>query len=356
MIRHAILLCATLTLAAAAHPAAAEDFLRDDGTLRYRFYTDWELLYVERDGTQSVEFVYEDRLAPPVGSAAFRDVLDGDDVVDDDEELGGRGVIGLRLNPTSAIEVVATGFTHGRSAQVRRPAAMDLFAFEAPDPQTLGSPINDFAFDAASAFDLDYDSEFYSGEINYRHAFQVEGADYRFNFLAGVRALRLEEDLRLTSTKPGTFGILSFVDVGNYDIATRNTLIGAQLGGEAIIPLLDDRLEFDLYGVGGMYANRSDVRSTFQSRTFLFGTSSHQDSRSEWDEAGVIEAAAHFTVRLYRGLELKMGYRAIYLLDVAAAPDQFPRSGAPSDFFGNAYDDDAKTIFHGPSLGLKVVF
>ncbi len=341
-----------LLATAAPEARAADDHIRKDGSLRYRFYTDWELLYVERDGTPSVEVGFSDP-TPPTPSASFREILDTDDVVDDDEEFGGRGVLGIRLDERSSIELVFTGFGHDRDTR-RRDISDTLFAFENPDAGALAG-IDDNNFDAAVQFDLEYDSEFYSGEINYRRMFEVDGADYRFNLLAGIRAVRLEEDLNFFSIDDDVAGVpVAANGFGRYDVETRNSLIGVQLGVETEIPLVEDLVDFDLYAVGGAFANRADGRNEFADIDATPVT--FRQSRSEWDDAGLIEGAAHLTVRLFRGIELKMGYRAIYLINVATAPDQFPRSGSAGDFFGNNYDNDGKTLFHGPSLGLKVAF
>jgi hypothetical protein len=344
--RSAFALAAAFALLVPAGSArAGADFMRDDGTIKYRFYTDWELLYVERDRTPDVEVSFFSRVPDP----AFREALSTDAVVDDDEEFGGRGVIGFRLDERSAIEAVFMGWGHERSAHVSGGA--DYFAFEYPDLDNMGvgTPVlGDNGFDFALAHDLDYDEDFYNGELNYRHRLEVDGADYSFNLLAGIRAIRLEEDLDFKSIDGIPFG-----EIGTYNIATRNTLIGGQLGVEGLVPLWGDRLELDLYLAGGGYANQATVYSDYFDS--LSGDTARQ-SQTEWDPAGVFETAAHFTIRVYRGVQIKAGYRAVYLVNIAAAPDQFARSGSYGDFFENSFENDGATIFHGPSLGVTVDF
>jgi len=323
-----------------ARAAGEGDVFRDDGSLRYRFYTGLELLYVERDRTPDVEVSFE----------GLREVLSTDAVVDDDEEFGGRGVLGFRLDGTSAIEAVYMGWGHEESKTKRRPVMGNLFAFEAPDAMAFP----DESFDGAAVHDLEYDSILHSAELNYRHGLEVDGADYRFNLLAGIRALRLEEDLSLDSwDSPLLVTPPPASQIGQYDIATRNTLVGGQLGVETFIPLWDDWLDFDAYFAAGGYANQAKVFIDY-----FDGASGTQirQSRSEWDPAGVLEAALHFKVRLWRGVRMNLGYRAVYLINIAAAPDQFSRSGSGGDFFGNSFDNDGKTVFHGPSIGLGVDF
>jgi len=357
VIRLPIALSAALVLLVPGASAADYDYLRDDGTIRYRFYTDWELLYVERDRSPDVEVGFLNPGDPAESSTigmpnpGFREILGTDDVVDDDEHFGGRALLGMRLTENSAVEVVFMGWGHDRSATVRDagPVAtgQDLFAFEFPD---ASGPLTDDSFDSAAVFDLDYDSDFYNGELNYRHRVNVEGADYHFNLLAGLRALRLEEDLDFTSLDELPLGPNG---LGTYNISTRNTMIGAQVGVETFVPLWEDRLDFDLYAVAGGYANQANSYINFFDSGS--GTTSRQ-SRIEWDSAGVFEAAAHFTLRVWRGVRVRGGYRAVYLVNIAAAPDQFARTGGPGDFFGNSFDNDATTVFHGPSLGVSVDF
>lgn len=354
MIRLSLALSAALALLVPAGSALAgeADYLRDDGTLRYRFYTEWELLYVERDRSPDVEIGYlspsdafASSISRPIGPG-FREILSTDSVVDDDEEFGGRAVLGFRVNDRSAAEVVFMGWGHERSATVRDIGGDSLFAFEFPD---LAAPLDDDGFDGAEVFDLDYDEDFYSGELNYRHHLDVDGADYHFNLLAGLRVIRLEEDLDFTSWDE--FPLTN--EFGTYNIATRNTLIGGQLGVETFVPLWKDILQLDLYGVAGGYANETNVYSNFFNG--LTGDTDRQ-SRVEWDAAGVFEAAAHLTVRVWRGVRIRAGYRAVYLVNIAAAPDQFPRTGGVGDFFGNNFDNDGNTVFHGPSLAVSADF
>jgi len=341
-VRLPIALTAALLLLAPAGLARAvgeNDPFREDGSIRYRFYTEVELLYIERDHSPSVEVTFSD--------STNRELLDTDAVVDDDEEFGGRAVLGFRLNRTSSIEAVYMGWGHERSRAAYSVVDEDLNAFEFPEL----TAIDDESFDDAAVHDLAYDEDFHSAELNYRHALEVDGADYRFNLLAGIRAIRLEEDLQLTSFDELPVGCC----VGTHNIAARNTLAGLQLGVETFVPLWEDRLDLDLLGVAGGYANQAKVRIDFQN---LDGgpPTRYRASRSEWSPAGVFEAAAHLRVRLWPGVRMKLGYRAVYLVNIAQAPDQFARSGAASDFFGNNYDDDGHAVFHGPSIALGVDF
>jgi hypothetical protein len=343
--RTLLALAAVLLLAAPGSARAGDqDPFREDGSIRYRFYTEWELLYVERDRSPDVEVGYFNADGSLAGVPS-REVLSTDEVVDDDEHFGGRALFGVRLNERSSVEIAFAGWGHSRSATERDPGE-NLDAFEFPE-----FPLDDGEFNDAAVFDLDYDSDFYSGELNYRHALAVDEADYRFTLLAGVRALRLEEDLDFTSWDEIPFDPTSF---GTYNIATRNTLIGGQVGIETHVPLWEERVVFDLYGVAGGYANLANVYINYadvDSDPLLF-----RQSRKEWDPAGVFEGAAHFTFRIWRGVRVRAGYRVIYLVNIAAAPDQFPRTGATSDVFGNTFDNDGATVFHGPSLAVNVDF
>jgi len=349
-VRPTLILTAALVLLApvGARAAGENDPYRDDGTMRYRFYTGGELLYMERDGTPDVEVTHNIRsqccALPPI----VTEVIGTDDVIDDDEEFGGRLFLGMRLNRSSAVEAVYMGWGHSRSTSAFSPFE-DLNAFEFPDASSFA----DGAFDDAAVHDLEFDSEFHSGEINYRHAVQVDGADYRFNLLAGLRGIRLEENLDLTSWDSVLFGTPppAFI-IGEYDISTRNTLIGAQVGVETFVPLWADRLDLDLYFVAGGYANQTNIYvDSFEGNS---GTRGRQ-SEIDWEPAAVIESAIHLNVRLWRGVKMTLGYRAIYINNIAAAAEQFPRSGSPGDTNKN-FDVSSDTVFHGASLGLGIDF
>ncbi|NNL65264.1 MAG: hypothetical protein HKP30_03375 [Myxococcales bacterium] len=344
MNRLALALLTATVCAATAGTAVANDALRADGTLKYRFYTDWELLYLERDGPPNTDVGFFDPTAPPAIGNDLVKVLSTDDALEDGYEFAGRAVLGYRLDPESAVEIVFTGFEDDGSASESDPGA-NLQALIGGGAGSIAQA-NNANFEDATRFTLDYDSDYYSGELNYRHALEVPGADYRFSLMAGLRGVRFTEDLRFTSVSPGS-------GVGTHDVATRNTLFGAQLGFDGFIPLYEDRIELELAGVAGGYANQSSTTAEFNNQVPAFR---YRESRTEWGPAALLEASGFLKFRIYRGVRLSAGYRAIYLVNVATAPDQFPESASNSDFFGNRFDNDGRTLFHGPSLKVSVDF
>lgn len=345
-----------LALALLAIPAHAGDYgeAHDEWTGGLHFYTDAEVIFFERSQNNNADV----SLLEPAPGGGVRVVLQTDDVVDDDEELGGRGVLGVRFSETDAVEIVGMGFDHHRSATVRSPGEdLDpVFRDESADgSQFLVNNNVNGDFEAAALHDLEFDSDFYSGELNWRRYHQVPGTGYSFRLLAGIRAARLEEDLTFISwdDNPPVPRTRGGGAVGVYRIQTRNTLAGGHVGVESRVDLFGERVFLDLFASAGGYANQAKVISEFISDQT--GRPVRQ-RRTEWNPAGIFEGSAHLRFRVWGGWRMAFGYRAIYLMGIAVAPDQFTRSAFDSDFFGNSFDDDGHTLFHGPSFQVGYQF
>jgi len=310
-----------------------------------RVYAEIEALWIERDRTNNTHVSYFD--PPPLFGPDRRSVIETDDVIDDDEEIGGRVAFGLRFDEASALEIVGMAWGHERSETVRDIGGDRLEPVFAPSSLPNNAVPN---FRQAEIHDLEFDSELYGAQLNYRHTLDVGSAHVRL--LAGLGSFRLTEDLTFNTVGeiPATAA-----DLGRYKVETRNTLYGGQVGLDARVPLGLDWLGLELFGSAGGYANQAkSIIQLFDAQAGPAG--SVRQSREEWNPAGIFELAAFLRVRLHRGVWLSGGYRGTYLLGVALAPDQLARSGQVSDFFGNAFDDDGHTLFHGPSVKLGVEF
>jgi len=346
--------CLVLALLMLHAPARADDFdgAHDEWTGGLHVYTDVEVIYFERDHTNNADV----GLLDPAPGGSTRVVLQTDDVVDDDEELGGRAVLGVRFTERDAIEIAGMGFDHHRSATVRSPTQELLPVFrDAAGGSGSFLVGNNGDFENAALYDLEFDSDFYSGELNWRRYHRVPGTGYSFRLLAGLRAARLEEDLTFIAwaQNPPVPATRGGGAVGVYRIQTRNTLAGAHLGAEARVDLFGDRVFLDLFGSAGGYANQAKVITEFVGSSVPNGV---RQSRDEWNPAGMFEGSAHLRFRVHGGWRVALGYRALYLMGIAVAPDQFTRSAFDSDFFGNSFDDDGHTLFHGPSFQVGYQF
>lgn len=341
----AFLIALTLSTLFVPAPDARAD--GDGAGLDLSFYGDFEALYIERDHTNNQDVGF---FTP--GNQRI-EVLKTDDVIDDDEDFGGRAVLGIGIGPESSVEAVFTAFAHQGSKTKRDPGEDLDPIFDTTWPPGQVTVIGTSDFRSAATYDLEFSSNFWNAELNYRHLWEVDGADYNFHLLGGLRVVRLNEDISFISyddqNNRTSFG---YGNTGRYKVETRNTLIGAQIGAESHVPLFTDRLALDLYGVAGGFANQANVVVNYREDDH----GELRNSRTEWDAAGVFEASAHLNVRVIDQVNLSFGYRAFYLMGLAVAPDQIAKSGRSSDFFGNTYDNDASTLFHGPSFKVSVRF
>jgi len=346
-VRHSFAWFALLLLVAplgSARAAGEDDPFRDDGSIRYRFYTGGELLYLRRSGGDDVPITQNIRCCT---LPLVTEELTSNDAVNGDWKFGGRGYFGARLDAVSSVEVTYLGIGYSGDETAAAPAFETLNAFELPDAMTFP----DGSFDDAAYHQIKYDAMLHSGELSYRRRLEVDGVDYHFNLLAGLRALRFEEDLGLDSWDSDT-DPLPASEFGHYDVSARNTLIGAQVGADAFVPLWAERLDLDIYFAVGGYANEANVYSSYVDGNT--GTNIRQ-SDNEWKASGVLEAAAQLQFRLWRGVRMNLGYRAVYLINVASGPGNFAESGGNDDFF-DSYDAGSEVLFHGASVGFGVDF
>jgi hypothetical protein len=212
------------------------------------------------------------------------------------------------------------------------------------DSSSLIGPFHDRsftqAFDGALEMQAYYRSFFYTAELNYERVF----SDQRDSFLSlsgigGFRFANLSEKFSLTAIQESSFG--------EYDISTKNDLIGVQLGFDFHINAIKN-LHWDLMGKAGVGLNRmsataflGDQSNTVELRHF---------NQQNWKSNIFAEASAGAGYRPLSRLDIHIGYGMLYFCGLALAPNQIDKSSNTTEFHmsRNGY-----VIVHGIYAGIS---
>jgi len=178
------------------------------------------------------------------------------------------------------------------------------------------------------------------------------------NAFYGVSFLSLDEEFEWHSqdnaagNTPGTNGY------GQYNIETDNRLIGlvAGINAERKIGAKSTLLGSLKLGV---YANRAKQTSHMENDVDLVAPDIGDGSKKEWKAAGLLQGRVGIEFTPKQNMQVRVGYQALYLSNVALAPDQITFGG---ELAGSALDsrlsklDTDHILLHGPYLGLHISF
>jgi hypothetical protein len=186
--------------------------------------------------------------------------------------------------------------------------------------------------DAGDAITSTYSSTLHNAEANLTR--QV--CDW-LNVLAGFRYVELNEQ-----------GLTELVNPAvpyRYAVRTDNRLYGGQLGADAML-WCRDRYTLGLNGRAGVYGNHSRHRAVTDTGVARLISSGAQSRTSFIGELALIG-----TGRLTERVNVRGGYRLLWIDGVALAEDQF----AVSDFNnGVGYDGSGDVFYHGAFVGLEL--
>ena len=180
--------------------------------------------------------------------------------------------------------------------------------------------------DNATRHSIAMDSDLHNLELNVRRRWTSAGCLLHGSYLAGVRYVSLNEDLRFEATVPDG-GFL------NYDIEAENEAVGFQLGGNMFV-CVSPRLKLGVEMEGGIYGNDSTVTDTMNTFEIPDGqagnplSSTFGGTDNETDVAFVGELNVTALFRITPRLTLRGGYTLLYLDNFALAQNHF-NTGAP---------------------------
>ena len=298
-----------------------------------------EWMYLERDAIAGDDHIFSSDgiLGPPALSTGGLDDLG--------RESGFRVTGAYLIGPSTNLELTYFGaFNWAASGEVT--SATD----------NLYSVISDFgAFpsggyqetDEGDLHRLAYSSELDNAELNLRRRWISANCLFHTSFLAGVRYLRLREDLTYYTRSTVRNGEL------NYDLGTDNDLIGFQIGTESAI-CLTPRFKLGAEIEAGVYGARTK-QSTHVTATTV--SPDLIESVKDNDAAFVGEAGVFGLFRITPRLTARAGYTVLYVNGVALAADNFnpesPNQLVPLVGRDPFIDNNGDALFHGANLGLE---
>jgi Putative beta barrel porin-7 (BBP7) len=196
----------------------------------------------------------------------------------------------------------------------------------------------DLGLSSLNFFDVDQIDLTYASHINnYEINFILPYASVQY--LAGFRYLTVDERYDI-STFSATTGS------GDYQILTRNRMYGGQLGARTQWQI--ERFIFDFEGRAGVFANAAHQDQTVVDAS---GFQLRNASGSEREPAFVGEVSSYLFIPMGTHFTGRLGYTAIWIEDLALAPDQLDFSNTATS--GTGVYARHGMLIHGFNAGLE---
>jgi len=211
--------------------------------------------------------------------------------------------------------------------------------------------------DRARFHSIGYSSSVDSFELHFRKRWTGPNCRVQGSWLAGVRYMYLMEDFEYltiggdNNPNPAIFEARGTMD---YDIRTKNSLTGLQVGGDlwtSVVP----GISFGGEAKGGIYGNYAQQgTSIYASTTNPAQASTLIERDNDSDVALVGEASLLFIYRTSPNWTIRSGYTFVYLDGVALAPENF-NSTTP---FSTAralqpLNHNGSMLLHGFTMGFE---
>jgi len=216
----------------------------------------------------------------------------------------------------------------------------------------FASPATIDPFDGADLHRITYGSRLHSAEINLRH--QAEPAScLASTWLVGVRYLKVSEDFAFFSSVNDWMG--NGPAYGTYAVTTNNDLLGGQLGTE-LVWSCTPRLSLGATAKGALLGSAAKKVAVFETvmpppAAPYFRT---EAGASGHTLASIVETGLFTEVQLTPRISARAGYDVILVSGLALAPQQLNFSDDPGA--AGAIHLNGKSVYHGPSFGLNVVW
>ena len=304
---------------------------------------------------------------PPAATTNPRLVANGQD---DDYEAGWQIALRHDLGPLSVFEATYMGvYDFGFDLTAQDPN--NLFSIfsqygVAPDPADNVSGIE--GLDGSDIHNLNYQSDLQSTELTYRRYWVGSNPRVSGTILAGARYFRMTEDLVFSAyNSPAANAAIGTPNdlTGRIDYASKNDLVGFQIGGDAWA-CLRQGLRLGLEGKAGVFNNRFK----FDSNNFIdpaVGSTTPVNPQSAEDGnqvAFAAEGGISLVADILPSWSIKGGYQFIYMDSMVALKNNVATTqyftgvpaGTNTPVLAPALNTEGTMLYHGFHGGLEYVW
>jgi hypothetical protein len=252
-------------------------------------------------------------------------------------QYGPRATFGY-LWQNHAIEL--TGFwlsASRKSAEVEMEGRVDL-----PFVNTPAGFSDNNLFVQIDRVNTEYRTSLGSAELNYRY---TDAAVAEAELILGVRFIDHYESIRIFAGDDDDDS-----DQASYQIQTRNRIVAPQVGFEWGTPFTP-WLRLGLNGKAALGVNFAEVRTTLVRDDGTVGF--NQARHSTIPLAQVYDMGAFVDVKILERMRLRLGYNAMFLVNVAVAEDNINFNlENPTARVNN----HGSIFYHGPMVELQFLF
>jgi hypothetical protein len=326
---------------------------------RPRWYVVSELAVVRRNPTHNLEFASLGLV--PTGAVEPTNVVLSTADFTYDLTPTGRLTVGHTFNECLQIEGVYFGVTQGENTA----AVFDNTPNAHGGVGNLFSPFSGFGNTPIPGLDfnnfaqIQYTSSLYGAELYMRRKVPVTPpGKLTTSILFGARYLGLPEnfDYNTTSDITKTGSVVTNGAVNSIHVATTNEMVGPEIGATFEF-YVDNRWWVNVDMKAAIMNNHSHQTTTYTNvdtgTTSTFTGSQHGDHTAFAEEIAVTAVyrwTLHFTTQI--------GYRALWMQEVALAPDNLNTN---IDFltFGSSQaqlNHTSSTVYHGPYAGIVLAW
>ncbi|MBI2477743.1 MAG: hypothetical protein HYV60_03570, partial [Planctomycetia bacterium] len=297
------------------------------------------------------------------------DIILSTDDLDFDDELGFRMTAAHQIFAGATLEFTYFGLLDWSADAVNRPPQFqdDIF-----------SVLSEFGLNPFDGFDetdrsreqtLTYASSVDNFELNVRKRFTAPNCRLQYSWLAGLRYLYLLEDFTYFTLGGDGDAIMPGLQSRgsmNYNVGTRNSLTGFQVGGDAWVNLVPGvNAGADIKA--GVYGNYAAQNTNVLATTTTPGAGTTFTERVDnYDIAMIADANLYFMWRLGPHWTVRAGYNFMFMDGVALGPENF--NTAPPNILTGAgggtssqtrvpfLNDNGNVFYHGGFGGLEFMW
>jgi hypothetical protein len=263
-------------------------------------------------------------------------------------QYGPKGSVGY-LWQNCAVELAGFWIPNtSQSTDLVMPGRIDL-PFRNPP---LGFEGNNGLWLQADRVNSQFTSGLWGGELNFRYTNAGIGES---ELILGVRYLDLGESVRIFTgdddvTHPDPFGNPDPTRQAFYQVNARNRIVAPQIGFECAFPC-GHLVTFGAIGKAAVGADFTEVRAILTRGDGLVGFDARRTHTIPLTQ--IYELGAYADFNILERLRLRLGYNAMFVVDIAAAQDQINFDlSAPLGTVNN----HGNAFYHGPVAELQFLF